>query len=143
MARACGAVLVLARVVLPVPLYVVDEGVPAYPSAMVDPEQTQLMADEARNELAGLATQLERDQGVRVETEVVLAESVAHAIMDISAARQADLIAMTTHGRGVSRLIVGSVADKVIRGSELPLLLFHPNAVGVHHATEGAAHAAA
>jgi nucleotide-binding universal stress UspA family protein len=56
---------------------------------------------------------------------------VATALLDLARARGADLIAMTTNGRGMSRLIVGSVADKLIRGSELPLLLFRPNAVGV------------
>lgn len=37
-----------------------------------------------------------------------------------------DVIAMSTHGRGMSRLFLGSVADKVLRGSELPMLLYRP-----------------
>lgn len=38
-----------------------------------------------------------------------------------------DLIAMTTHGRtGVSRLIMGSVAEKVLHRVSLPVLLLHP-----------------
>jgi nucleotide-binding universal stress UspA family protein len=37
------------------------------------------------------------------------------------------LIALTTHGRrGLSRLLLGSVADKVVRGSTLPVLLYRP-----------------
>jgi nucleotide-binding universal stress UspA family protein len=37
-----------------------------------------------------------------------------------------DAIAMSTQGGGVSRLLVGSVADKVLRGSDLPLLAYRP-----------------
>jgi len=38
-----------------------------------------------------------------------------------------DLIAMTTHGRtGLSRLLVGSVAEEVLRAVTIPLLLWRP-----------------
>jgi hypothetical protein len=33
---------------------------------------------------------------------------------------------MSTHGRGASRLLLGSVADKVIRASGLPVLVHRP-----------------
>jgi hypothetical protein len=33
---------------------------------------------------------------------------------------------MSTHGRGASRLLIGSVADKVLRASGLPVLLHRP-----------------
>ena len=36
---------------------------------------------------------------------------------------------MSTHGRGASRFLLGSVADKVLRASGLPLLLHRPIAV--------------
>jgi hypothetical protein len=38
--------------------------------------------------------------------------------------RQADMIVMSTHGRsGLSRLIVGSVAESVLRGTTVPILI--------------------
>jgi len=41
---------------------------------------------------------------------------------------EADLIVMTTHGRsGVSRWTMGSVADKVLRTTNTPLILIHPD----------------
>jgi nucleotide-binding universal stress UspA family protein len=49
-----------------------------------------------------------------------IGEAIAQAAMD----QGADLIAMTTHGRGASRLLIGSVADKVIRGTECSVLLY-------------------
>lgn len=48
---------------------------------------------------------------------------VGETIATVATERDIDLIAMTTHGRGMSRLIVGSVADKVIRGTTCSLLL--------------------
>ena len=44
-------------------------------------------------------------------------------IVEVAAERAADLIAMTTHGRGASRLILGSVADKILRGTQGSVLL--------------------
>jgi hypothetical protein len=42
---------------------------------------------------------------------------------------RADAITMSMHGRGASRFLLGSVADKVLRGSGLPMLLRRPIAV--------------
>jgi len=61
--------------------------------------------------------------GLSVETR--LAEgSPADEILHISAAEHADLIVMTTHGRsGMKRLIMGSVAAKVLQSADVPVLL--------------------
>jgi nucleotide-binding universal stress UspA family protein len=38
-----------------------------------------------------------------------------------------DVVALETHGRrGLSRLMLGSVADKVIRGATVPVLVHRP-----------------
>ena len=50
-------------------------------------------------------------------------EHPAAAIVKLARAKRADLIALTSHGRGGSRLVIGSVTDKVLRTSTLPLLL--------------------
>jgi nucleotide-binding universal stress UspA family protein len=48
-------------------------------------------------------------------------------IIDYAMSNRIQLISMATHGRGgASRLVLGSVADKVIRLSSVPVLLFHP-----------------
>jgi nucleotide-binding universal stress UspA family protein len=57
---------------------------------------------------------------------VVVADHVAIAILDFARGHSVDAIAMTTHGRGMSRLFVGSVADKLLRASGVPVLLYHP-----------------
>jgi nucleotide-binding universal stress UspA family protein len=51
----------------------------------------------------------------------------ADEIIDYAEREGVDLIVMSTHGRsGLTRWILGSVADKVLRGSHLPILLVRP-----------------
>jgi nucleotide-binding universal stress UspA family protein len=47
-------------------------------------------------------------------------------IVEESARWQSDLIVMATHGyRGLQRLAMGSVADRVLHATSIPLLLIH------------------
>lgn len=64
-----------------------------------------------------------RERGATVHTRIHVAEQPATAILKEAALSGADLIALETHGRGASRLLVGSVADKVVRGSSIPVLV--------------------
>jgi nucleotide-binding universal stress UspA family protein len=49
---------------------------------------------------------------------------VAEAILDYARDADIDLIVMSTHGRsGIGRWVYGSVADRVLRGAEVPVLL--------------------
>jgi nucleotide-binding universal stress UspA family protein len=54
---------------------------------------------------------------------------VGEAITQVAIDRDSDLIAMATHGRGASRLLLGSVADKVIRGTACSVLLYRTGPV--------------
>jgi nucleotide-binding universal stress UspA family protein len=59
---------------------------------------------------------------------VVAADSPARAILTAAEERGADLIAMATRGRsGIATTILGSVADKIIRGGTLPVLAVRPS----------------
>ena len=58
-----------------------------------------------------------------MKTEVRRGEA-AEEILKAAREAKADVIAMTTHGRtGLGRLLFGSVAETVLRESELPVLL--------------------
>ena len=48
---------------------------------------------------------------------------VGEAIAQVATDHESDLIAMATHGRGASRMLMGSVADKVIRSTSCSVLL--------------------
>jgi nucleotide-binding universal stress UspA family protein len=65
-----------------------------------------------------------RAEGAHVQIRTPVGRHAADAILHEAAATAADLIALETHGRrGLSRLLMGGTADKVIRGSSLPVLV--------------------
>lgn len=130
LARCSDATLILLRVVMPVPIYMIESQVPAYPTMIPDAEATRLVEREAEEDLRALATSLEHETSLKVETRVEVADAAAKAILGVAKRDHIDLIAMTTHGRGLSRAVLGSVTDKVLRGSDLPMLLYHPAATG-------------
>jgi len=68
-----------------------------------------------------------RAQGLTVATHVEEHEAPGRAIAAIADKLGADLIALATHGYGgLRRALLGSVADKVLRSSALPLLVQRP-----------------
>ena len=65
-----------------------------------------------------------RQQGYIVHTQAMEGESPADAILDVAESQNVDTIVMSTHGRGgLARWVYGSVADKVLRHAEVPILL--------------------
>lgn len=79
--------------------------------------------EQAQSYLDGIAKQL-RDGGCKVQTRVDVDEEPAVGILLEARAQHADLIAVETHGRtGIPRLILGSVADKIIHGADVPVLV--------------------
>jgi nucleotide-binding universal stress UspA family protein len=122
LARASGAEIELFRVVTQ--HFAGD--VPAELSrAGNDPFGVDAAAIEARSELDRVADDL-RLSGLRATSTVEVAGNVTRAILDRIATTQPDLVAMCTHGRGFSRLFMGSIADKVLRAGGRPVLCWHP-----------------
>ncbi|HEX7090599.1 MAG TPA: universal stress protein [Longimicrobiales bacterium] len=73
--------------------------------------------------LADVAARL-REVGHRVKAVVETYPNAAQAVLDYARENAIDLIAMSTHGRtGFSRVALGSVSDKVLRGADVPVLL--------------------
>lgn len=80
----------------------------------------------AREYLQNKQTELEA-LGLPVSWLVVRANP-ADAILDYADEKSPDLIALSTHGRsGITRMILGSVAQRVLGSCETPLLLLHPS----------------
>lgn len=70
-----------------------------------------------------------RERGLEVATRVIRHGSVSGALLEAAGEEGVDLVAMATHGRdGVKRLVLGSVADKILRASPCPVLLRRPDA---------------
>ena len=77
---------------------------------------------EALAYVTALAKEME-ERGLRVDTVIRRGEPVAE-ILNAARLVSADLIAMTTHGRtGPARLLFGSVAEGVLRQSDIPVFL--------------------
>jgi nucleotide-binding universal stress UspA family protein len=81
------------------------------------------LVEDATNDLQAVADRLHAEGTTPVDSHVVVTQNVAHGVIEFARSHDVDLIAMSTHGRGTSRYFVGSVADKVLRASGLPMLL--------------------
>lgn len=111
MAKSTGASLVLVRAVT----------VGALLGARLDEQELHPVA-ESEQYLDGVAERL-RSLGLTVET-VAREGEPAETILETARAKRVDLIAMATHGRtGLGRILLGSIADEVMRHSTLPVLL--------------------
>ena len=87
------------------------------------------MQAEAKVYLAGKQKALET-AGFEVNSHIVIGEPAADAILLAASELGVDMIVMSTHGRGgVMRWVFGSVADKVLRQAEIPILLTRSPAV--------------
>jgi nucleotide-binding universal stress UspA family protein len=85
---------------------------------------------EAEQYLHQVADRL-RSESTPVCTRVLFEEQPGPAILRLAQELAADLIALETHGRrGLGRMILGSVADKVVRAARLPVLLHRPTHMG-------------
>ena len=69
----------------------------------------------------------ENFEGVETKAEVVVGYA-AEEILEIAAKEDADMIVMGTHGRkGIDRILFGSVAERVVKNSHLPVLTIRPS----------------
>lgn len=114
--QACGfgAQVLLLRVVEP-------------PSAMtashIAAAEIYGVESDAERYLESVSDRLRREEGLTVDCYIREGRP-AESIITFAQTEDVDLIAMSTHGRsGIGRWVYGSVADKVLRGSEVPVFL--------------------
>ena len=76
-----------------------------------------------KTEMEALAEKI-KEKGIDVNHLVVTGTSAGDEIIEATKDIGADLVVMSTHGRsGLGRWVIGGVAEKVIRHSEVPVLL--------------------
>jgi nucleotide-binding universal stress UspA family protein len=127
-----GAEFTLVRVVKPVvlPEYALEGGGMVgliQGMEQLDAEQKRLCVN-AEKYLEETAAGL-RSRGLTAHTATTVDPQPSAGILREAQKADADLMALATHGRrGLSRLVLGSVADKVVRGGRPPVLLRRPHA---------------
>jgi nucleotide-binding universal stress UspA family protein len=92
-----------------------------------DPELQRDVEAAATRTIDALVSPEDR-QALRTETVVLTSNTPAFAIVDYAQHSDIDLIVMGTHGRGaVAHLLMGSVAERVVRTAPCPVLTVrHP-----------------
>lgn len=107
----------------PLPESAEDVAIAQYPIYR-EQEMASLRAETERS-LAGAKERLSK-AGLTARIEVLFGRP-AEKIVEYAMKEKVDLIAMATHGHsGFSRWVFGSVAEKVLRATTLPILLIRP-----------------
>src|SRR5439155_21629875 len=120
LAKALGASIVVMHAVVPPAI--------AYPGAEPVAIPQSVITDieaSAHAFVRGIAGELTA-RGLKAKP-VVLTGTAAEAIVEAAEAERADVIVMSTHGRsGLQRLLLGSVAEAVVRRISVPVALVPP-----------------
>jgi nucleotide-binding universal stress UspA family protein len=114
------------------PVYVAP-GVPVFST---DPASIFPTPTPEKDEMTAQAAERFRRAGLQV-TRMSTSGDAASEILDLSLAKGVDLVAIGTHGRsGVSRWVLGSVAERVLRHARTPVLLVRPHSPEGHPGPE-------
>ena len=90
-------------------------------------EQIQRLREQYKQQLAGLRNEL-RNEHIQARVQWMEGAGVAHLICDYINAEGVDLVVMSTHGHtGLARFLFGSVAHKIVEGTNTPVLLVRPH----------------
>lgn len=130
LARSSGAEVVVVRVA-----DVVASSLVNYPAAPVSKDVLLDAEDEARRDADDVWAALVA-MGIRARAEV-LSGGAAESILETARREAVGLIAIATHGRtGLARWALGSVTEKVVRASPMPVLVVRsvPEEPGTVHA---------
>lgn len=105
------------------PGYVLPEGV-----VFAGPDVLQQVSDEVDKALAAWKAEAEAAGAKRVTTKSAMGNP-ADEIVEAGKSGGYDLIVVGTHGRsGIVHALLGSIAEKVVRRSTVPVLTVHPAA---------------
>ncbi len=119
-AKGCGVVSVtLLRVVEPF-------NVPSGEGGAIRPEDLERISQQNKETAQDYLNRVIRKNkypGASIESKVITGLA-ADTITDYATKNEVDLVVMATHGRsGISRWVMGSVADRVVRSTCVPVLL--------------------
>jgi nucleotide-binding universal stress UspA family protein len=108
------------------PMLIMGDEMGAFATGAAAAAMHAQLPEEGRKYLSGVVQQL-GSRGETVQSKVVIDRPAAEAILQEAKTGGCDLIALATHGHGgLARLLLGSVADKVLQGAPVPVLVYRP-----------------
>jgi nucleotide-binding universal stress UspA family protein len=120
LAKSEGAEIILLRVAVTPARYLFAHN-PAEGNNII-----KMLEKEAKDYMKAEVSKLQ-NEGIKV-TGLTRDGAAPDTILEVAEETNADVIAMSTHGRsGVQRWLMGSVAEKVVHHSHIPVMLIHPN----------------
>jgi nucleotide-binding universal stress UspA family protein len=121
LASALGAKVTAYYAIEPMqPIYVEDHGFDQ--SVIEGIEDSALQAGQKRIDAIG---KMAKAAGVPFASVVTKANTAYEGIVDTAKKRKCDVIFMASHGRrGLSKLIMGSVTQKVLMHSKIPVVVY-------------------
>jgi nucleotide-binding universal stress UspA family protein len=122
LAIAFGAQVDLIRIVAP---YVPGDVIATLAADRPDPFGVDAESVHAKKALDDAAADLHK-VGLKTTVTVRVDLSPTRCLLDHVKETDADCLAIATQGRGVSRIFLGSVADKLIRSAGRPVLVLRP-----------------
>lgn len=113
-------------------VFVVDETAIFSDAQLSDPTEIEKEWIRIGNEILGKAQSTACKEGVNAETKLLetrnVGDRIADAIVTEASDWPADLLVAGTHGRsGLTHLLLGSVAEGLVRKTQVPILLIRAN----------------
>lgn len=110
-------------------IFIVDEGLFETPLTGRGLDQEELLSDVEKRgrEFTEQVAEAAASRGIEGKGILRRDEEIARGILGHARDADVDLIVMGTHGRsGLQRFLLGSVAERVLRGADVPVVLVPP-----------------
>jgi len=123
-----GEVVLLNAVVVDIPWRELNTGDEMHPITFDYNAFKKTFMDKSRKYLAKVKSRFS-SEGIKVKTETIESNGPSQTITDYAQKNGVDLIVIATHGyTGMKKMMLGSVALKVMHESNVPVLLIRPEA---------------
>jgi nucleotide-binding universal stress UspA family protein len=123
-----GEIVLLNAVVVDIPWRELNAGEGGPAVAFDYNAFVKTFMDKSTKYLASVQSRL-ASEGIKAKTETMESSRPASTITDYAHENEFDLIVMATHGyTGMKKMMLGSIALKVLHESNVPVLLIRPEA---------------
>lgn len=120
--------------------HVMEPLAPGLPAGytVADLPERSVIAGQLRRHLDRTARAMQAEQGLEEVDSELLSGSPYAEIVDLARAGDFDLVVVGTHGRtGIKRILMGSVAERVMRHAPCPVLIVGRGGRASSHLAEG------